>query len=159
MDARALTTDRQASTHKGFTLLELIIVVVVLAAGLAGIILVFTQAVAKSTDPMLQQQAIALAEGYLDEILSKNNAPNCVALASSSPRAEKLAVADYNGLDESPPRDIQGNVLVGLEHYRVQVSVNTGNLNGVNGCRVVVTATHASDPGVRAKLVGWRMED
>lgn len=153
------STMRPSPVQRGFTLIELIVAIVVLAAGLAGIMLVFTQAVAKSTDPMLQQQAIALAEGYLDEILSKNNAPNCTAVDSSSPRAEKIAVADYNGLDESPPKDIQGNELGGLEGYRVQVSVNTGSLNGVNGCRVEVTVTHASDPGARAQLVGWRTED
>ncbi|MFZ5535973.1 MAG: type IV pilus modification PilV family protein [Pseudomonadota bacterium] len=145
---------------RGFTLIELILAIVVLSAGLAGIMLVFTQTVARSADPMLQQQAMALAEGYLDEVLSKNNAPNCTAEAGSgSTRATWIAVGDYNGLDESPPRDIQGNPLAGLESYRVQVSTQADTLAGVEGCKITVTVTHQTDAGVHSVLVGWRMPD
>lgn len=149
-----------AQPHRGFTLIELVIGIVVLAVGLAGVLLVFTQTVARSADPMLRQQALALAEGYMDEILGKSNVTNCTADPSSgTTRATWLAVGDYNDLDEQPPKDIQGQALAGLEDYRVQVSASAALLNGVNGCRVVVTATHASDPGARAELVGWRTED
>ncbi|MDM7323014.1 MAG: prepilin-type N-terminal cleavage/methylation domain-containing protein [Gammaproteobacteria bacterium] len=145
---------------RGFTLIELIVAIVVLAAGLAGIMLVFTQTVARSADPMLQQQAVALAEGYLDEILSKNNAPNCTANSGSGPtRATWIAVGDYNGLDESPPTDILGTTLAGLENYRVQARAETDTLAGVTGCKITVTVTHQTDAGVRSVLVGWRMPD
>lgn len=145
---------------RGFTLIELIVAIVVLAAGLAGIMLVFSQTVARSADPMLQQQAMALAEGYLDEILSKNNASNCTADPGSGlTRATWIAVGDYNGLDESPPRDIQGNAIAGLEHYRVQVSTQTKALSGADGCEITVIVTHQTDAGARSVLVGWRMPD
>lgn len=144
---------------RGFTLIELIVAIVVLAVGLAGIMLVFTQNVAKSADPMLQQQAIALAEGYLEEILSRYNAPNCTASSSGGTRATWMAVGDYDGLNESPPKDIQGNTLAGLENYRVQVSAQNDTLGGVTGCKITVTVTHQTDAKVRSELVGWRMPD
>lgn len=145
---------------RGFTLIELIVAIVVLAAGLAGIMLVFSQTVARSADPMVQQQAIALAEGYLDEILSKNNASKCAKEpGSGSTRATWIAVGDYNNLDESPPKDIQGNVLAGLENYRVQVGTQVEALAGVEGCKITVTVTHQTDAGVRSVLVSWRMPD
>ncbi|MEW6569268.1 MAG: hypothetical protein AB1449_14120, partial [Chloroflexota bacterium] len=62
-------------------------------------------------------------------------------------------------LDESPPRDIQGNAIAGLEHYRVQVSTQTKALSGADGCEITVTVTHQTDAGVRSVLVGWRMPD
>ncbi|MGC8733075.1 MAG: type IV pilus modification PilV family protein, partial [Halothiobacillaceae bacterium] len=60
-----MCTER-AGAH-GFTLIELVLAVVILSIGLAGILLVYSQTVAKSADPMLRQQALALAEGYLEE--------------------------------------------------------------------------------------------
>lgn len=146
--------------QRGFTLIELVIAIVVLAVGLAGILLVFIQTVAKSADPMLQQQALALAEGYMDEIIGKSNAPNCSQnAASGTTRATWIAVGDYNGLDDLPPKDIQGQELTGLGAYRVQVGTENTPLNGVPGCQITVTVTHAGDPGVRAVLNGWRAED
>ncbi len=146
--------------QRGFTLIELVIAIVVLAVGLAGILLVFIQTVAKSADPMLQQQALALAEGYMDEIIGKSNASNCSKnTASGTTRATWIAVGDYNGLDDLPPKDIQGQALTGLEAYRVQVSTESPSLNGVPGCEITVTVTHTGDPGVRAELIGWRAED
>jgi MSHA pilin protein MshD len=144
---------------KGFTLIELIVGIVVLSVGLAGILLVFNQTVAKSADPMLQQQAVALAEGYMDEILGKDYRDCSVSSSPTGSRAERDDVEDYDGVNDSPPRDIRGNVLAGLEGYRVQVSTGSATLNGVTGCRITVTATHDSDAGVRAELVGWRLPD
>ncbi|MEW5972928.1 MAG: prepilin-type N-terminal cleavage/methylation domain-containing protein [Pseudomonadota bacterium] len=161
-DARRLAAaSRQPSTQDGFTLIELVIGIVVLAVGLTGAMLVFTQTVARSADPMLRQQALALAEGYMDEVLGKANLTNCSPdPASGSTRATWLAVGDYDGLDEQPPKDIQGQVLANLADYRVQISTSSAApLNGVNACRVVVTVTHATDPGARAELIGWRTED
>ena len=56
---------------QGFTLIEVIIFIVVVAAGLAGILLVSNTVVASSADPMVRKQAVAVAESMLEEILLK----------------------------------------------------------------------------------------
>lgn len=141
----------------GFTLIELLVTIVVLSLGLAGIILVFNQTVVKSADPMLQQQAIALAEGYMEEILSKNYRDCSANSTPSGSRANWDDVEDYDGLNDNPPKDIQGNTLAGLNVYRVQVSTVSASLNGATGCKITVTVTHNTDAGVRAELIGWRL--
>ena len=59
------------SQQRGFTLIELIIFIVVVGAGLAGILSVMNTVVKSSADPMVRKQAIALADSILEEILQK----------------------------------------------------------------------------------------
>ena len=57
--------------QRGFTLIELIIFIVVVAAGLAGILSVMNTVVKSSADPMIRKQTVAIAESLLEEILLK----------------------------------------------------------------------------------------
>ena len=51
---------------RGFTLVELIFFLVVLALGLTGILAVSTGAVANSADPQARKQALAIAESLVE---------------------------------------------------------------------------------------------
>ncbi len=55
--------------QRGFTLVELIIFIVVVSVGLAGILAVMDTTVKSSADPMVRKQAMALAESILEEIM------------------------------------------------------------------------------------------
>jgi MSHA pilin protein MshD len=108
---------------QGFTLVEMVMAIAIIAVGIGGVMLVFVVALTHSADPQQQQQAVAIAEGYLDEILARAyDDPDGVAVVESS-RALYDDVADYGGLSNSPPRDQDGNTLPGLDGYTVQVSV------------------------------------
>jgi MSHA pilin protein MshD len=52
----------------GVTLIELIMFIVIVSAGIAGILSVLNVTVFRSADPVVQKQAQALAEGLLEEI-------------------------------------------------------------------------------------------
>lgn len=54
--------------QRGFTLIELIMFIVIVSVGIAGIMLVLDTAIRRSADPLLQKQAQSLAEGLLEEI-------------------------------------------------------------------------------------------
>jgi len=54
--------------HAGFTLIELVISIVVFSVLIAGIVVVIQQTAGQSADPMIQQQASAIAQAYLEEI-------------------------------------------------------------------------------------------
>lgn len=138
----------------GFTLIELIVVIVVLSAGLVGILAAFNNTVSRSADPMLQQQAIALAEGYMEEIMGMR-CPREPPLPSR--RGQWQHALDYDGVDDQPPKDVTGAALTDLDGYRVQVTVVTDTLAGVPGCRITVVV--ASGDGARAELAGFLAEE
>ena len=56
-----MTKGALAHRHRGFTLVELLIFIVVVGAGLAGILSVMDTSVKSSADPMVRKQAIAIA--------------------------------------------------------------------------------------------------
>ncbi len=57
-------------TQAGMTLIELVMFIVIVGVGIAGIFVVLDATVLRSADPLVQKQAQALAEGLLEEIQS-----------------------------------------------------------------------------------------
>lgn len=110
---------------RGFTLVEVLMAIAIIAVGVGGVLLVFAVALTHSSDPQRQLQAVAIAEGYLDEILSRRyEDPDGIPQRESS-RALYDDVTDYDGVQDSPPRDQDGVVLAGLEDYTVRVRVSS----------------------------------
>jgi MSHA pilin protein MshD len=76
--------------QRGVTLIELIAVIVILAISLAGVTAAISSAISRSSDVMLETRAVALAQSYLDEILSRrfdeNSAPR--AFHPAAPTAQ-----------------------------------------------------------------------
>jgi len=152
------------SFQRGTNLVELVIAIVVLTIAVGGVLLVFAQTVRFSADPMVQQQAIAIAEAYLDEILLQPaNDPN--GSEAGETRSTYDDVKDYNGLSESPPRDQNGTVLntppTDLTGYTVSVTVTTTTLGPagktVPARRVDVRVTYGNV--VDITLTGYRACD
>jgi MSHA pilin protein MshD len=75
---------------RGFSLLETVIFIVVVAVGLSGILGLFVQNTQNSVDPYLRERAVAVALAYMDEIMGKRfdeNTPvggGCVETGSTS---------------------------------------------------------------------------
>ena len=61
-----------ARRNSGFTIIELIVFIVIIGVGLAGILTVYDTVTRRSADPVRAKQALAVAEGMMDEILNKN---------------------------------------------------------------------------------------
>ena len=127
---------------RGVTLVELIISIVVIGVAVAGVLVVMTRNTQSSADPMVQHQATAIAEAYLEEILTKEfTDPG----GPPETRATFDNVADYNLLINNGARDQNDNPIIGLESYKVEVEVLNEGLNGIaaaNAFRVTVTVTH-----------------
>lgn len=145
--------------QKGFTLIEVIIFIVVVGAGLAGILAVSNTAVKSSADPMVSKQAMALADSILEEILQKEYcdpdtatltppaAPVCPAgrvLAD-----QEAARADYDDVD-----DYNGQTMTFLVSYTVTIAVDApADISGIPLKRVTVTA---SGGGHDIAMTGYR---
>ena len=82
--------------QRGFTLVELIIFIVVVSAGLAGILAVMNTTVKSSADPMVRKQAMALADSILEEILQKEFADPDGVQGGESTRASMDDVDDFH---------------------------------------------------------------
>ena len=59
------TTER---LERGVTLVELIIFIVIVSSAVAGVLLTLNMATRSSADPMIQKQALAIAEALLEEV-------------------------------------------------------------------------------------------
>ena len=146
----------------GFSLIEVIVLIVVVAVALVGVLLVFQTSVRSSADPQVQKQALAVAEALLDEILLASYD----ALPGTGARADFDDVDDYAGYSTAGGiRDIQGNPVAGLAAYDitgVTVTVvaltDTGAvLAPVNEAKRV-TVTVAGPQGFGVSLDGYRLK-
>lgn len=143
---------------RGFTLIEMVVLITVIGVGLAGILLTFRVAVQPSEDPQIRKQALAIAEAMLDEILLGSYDP----LPGTGARANFDDVNDYNGYSTAGGIvDISGAAVPGLSAYNILgVSVSTTGLNGVAEVkRITVTVRDPqgrdlSIDGYRARYVG-----
>ncbi|WP_417581139.1 type IV pilus modification PilV family protein [Nitrincola sp.] len=144
-------------SQQGFTLIELIITIVVLSAGLSGILLVYTNTVLRSADPLLQQQALAIAEGYMEEIQGKICHPGTES-TGNPPRGAWQFADDFNSL-EQPPTQIDGTALSQLSDYSVRVSVTAEAFGPagqqVNGCGVSVQVSNQRVGNINVSLTAF----
>lgn len=135
----------------GVTLIELILSMLIISIGLLGVLSVINLTVSHSANPVLQHQAIAITESYLEEILLQ-----AYSGGSTGARADYDDVDDYNGLSDVGVHDQDGNAVAGLSQYNVTVSVSAGTAltDGVNAKQITVTV---NGPGVSdLRLVGYR---
>ena len=149
--------------ENGFTLIEMIMAIVVLTAAASGILFAFAQNTARSADPMIRQQAIIIAQAYLEEIMLKPyNDPDGGETGSceegAGNRIQYDDVADYSCINDTAGAvDQFGNSLAGLASYNVSVSVATTTIGApaVAARRIDVTVTHDSQP-VNIIITGYR---
>lgn len=138
----------------GMTLVELVITIVIVGIAASALYSAMASIVGRSADPLLRQQSLTLAEGYLEEIglqaFVVQPSAGCVPA-----RACFNDVRDYDGLSDAPPRDAFGNQIAALANYRAEINVEGPTAwNGVQALRVDVTVT---DPaGQSLSLSGYR---
>lgn len=115
--------------ERGFTLIDLILVIIIVAIAIPPMLTLFIQAVSGSTFGVTVSRANALASTLREEIQSKkwdeSAPPPSLILGPETGESRAIFddVDDFDGLDESPPRDSQGAILAGFTGFRQQVSV------------------------------------
>ncbi len=136
-----MAINNRHARHSGFTLLEIITTVVVIAVAAPTLMSVFSSTIQTSADPMFQHQALSIAEAYMEEILLKD-----FAIGPETTRANFDDVRDYNGLNDIGARDQANNLIAGLNDYTVSVTVANDGLNGIaaaDSLRIDITVSHA----------------
>ncbi|WP_260292905.1 prepilin-type N-terminal cleavage/methylation domain-containing protein [Sedimenticola hydrogenitrophicus] len=151
--------------QRGVTLIELVVSIVILSVAAAGIMMVMTRTVLSSADPMLREQATAIAQSYMEEILTQPltdpdggevNGPE-----GGETRATYDDVWDYHGIANSAGAlDQNGGSVAGLEGYNIAVAVSTANLGpgaGSPAVRIAITVTHDGQAGINVPVVAYRL--
>jgi MSHA pilin protein MshD len=146
-----MSPKQHRSNGNGFTLIEIIVTIVVLAIAATALLSVFTSTVGTSANPMIQQQAISIAEAYMEEITLKSfNDPDGSGVEAT--RAEFDDVRDYDGITDAAISDQNSSTatIAALNAYRITVNVTGVAFNGIaaaNSLRIDITVTHpAIDP-------------
>lgn len=142
------------------TLIELVIAIVIIAVGLAGVLTVFSTVVKHSADPMVQKNMLAIAEELMEEIVNKPYSPVTSPPATGcASRTGFTTIWYYNGYSTTNQIcDASGSPIPGLTGFSVSVAVAadaaTFSGNGVTAAsKITVTVTHGSQS---ISLVGWR---
>lgn len=140
---------------RGVTLVELIVTIVVVAVAVSGVLALVSATAARSAENMLQVQAVAIAESYLNEILQKPFGVDPCAPACSRTQMDK--VGDYNLLSDVGAHDATGALVANLGSYDVQVTVANIAIGTVLPQQSeLVTVTVTSPNGQAVALSGYR---
>ena len=142
--------------QRGLTLIEMVLAIVVLGVGLAGVMLAFSTVVRGSADPIVRKQMLAVAEELMEEIQLKPYAVAANAAPAACARDTYNDLRDYNGYSSSNLCSIDGTPISALAGYAVSVSVTPAALAGVAAAlRISVTVTRGQET---LQLVSWRTD-
>ena len=145
------------AAQRGFTLVEMIIAIVVLGVGLAGVMIAFSISARGSADPLVNKQLLAVAEEMLDEIELRPFTPVANAAAGGCSRLTFNDIGDYNGYTTSGQIcTIDGTPIPTLAGMSVAVQVQAATLSGVAAARRISVTVSRS--GSSVTLVGWRTD-
>lgn len=141
-----------STDERGLSLIELLVFIVVVGVAVTGVLSVFSFNARTSADPMVQKQALAIADSLLEEVLAKPytycdpddanvetaaNAAGCATtpegmgpeVAQGESRNANLTpfdnVNDYNGFSMTGIVDPSGNAVPDLNGYSASVQVQT----------------------------------
>lgn len=150
----------------GITLIELIVFIVIVSVALSGVLSVLNITVKSSADPLQPKQALAIAEGMLEEVLLKGycdpdaagtdmNAtpPTCGINVVEANRILYDSIDDYHNFHLDPATTLSGSHTA--PGYVVDITVQTPMVNTLPAKEVSVTVKPPS--GSAIVLHGYRM--
>jgi MSHA pilin protein MshD len=169
-----MCTDPVAGRQRGISLAELLMFIVIVGVGVAGILSVLNQTAARSADPLPVKQAYAIAEALLEEVQlaaftlcdptdpNVLTAPPCGAVGPPSRQVGESRPWD-NVIEYEPTvigpgiTDITGAPIGGLGAYSATINVAASGLGSVPaGAALLITVTVTGPGGTNVSLSGYR---
>lgn len=146
----------RASAQRGFTLPEMLMVIVVMGVGLAGVLIAFSTVGRGSADPVLQKQMLSIAEELMEEVQLRPYAAAANATPAACARNTFNDVRDYDGYATSNKIcTVGGSDIPALSGYSVTIAVSSMSLVGVAGTLQIVVNVTARN-GQTLSLYGYR---
>lgn len=158
----------RVAAQRGATLVELVMFILIVGVALSSVLGTLSLAAGRSGDPMLQRQALAVAESMLDEIAAQpftvndpDGGVDNVGPEAGETRGSATTpfdhVNDYHGYARTGIVDAGGTPIAGLEGYGVSVTVAShavDNIAAADG--VLITVTVTTPGGQQVRLSGFR---
>ena len=155
--ARQYQPSRGPARHqRGVTLIEVVVAIVIVSIAAIAVLGAISAITSRGAQAVVRQQAVAVAEAYLEEILLQPIAfPGGIVPAS---RASFNDEDQYNGLNDVGARDQFGNAIALLSGYTVTVAVTqTTALTGIAAAQARQINVTVKDPtGLTVVLTGYR---
>ncbi|MDO6384895.1 MULTISPECIES: prepilin-type N-terminal cleavage/methylation domain-containing protein [unclassified Uliginosibacterium] len=167
--------------QQGLSLIELIVFMVVVSVGLAGVLGALDYSNRVSVNPMLLKQQVAIAESLLEEVSSKpftwcdpddpnaataSSASGCTVVQGLGPTAGETRsnfdnVGDYHGyaMNAGILNPVSGTVISGLQSYRASIAVSlAGSALGLadNSAALRIDVSVTAPDGNLITLTGYR---
>ena len=158
-----------SSRQRGATLVELVMTIVIISVAIAGVVGAFSLIAGRSADPLNQTRAVALAQIYMDEILSRRfdeetpigGTPEgeprvtCLSIGTDTDEDSRAAyddVDDYDNINDALPENADDDRLgADYDNFRVTVDVvcagddfNLADLDNGDAKRIDLTITDPS---------------
>lgn len=161
---RRLWNNRPRRYQRGATLVETVVALVIVAVAFAAMVSVLTGSLTASPTPALRQQAVSLAESYLELVLLQTyidpNQPDTGTCeeGDDTQRALYDDVNDFDCIsDTDGARDLSGNLIAGLAAYNIDVNTTAVALNGAPATSIDVVVTHDALTDLTVRLTGYRV--
>lgn len=151
------TRDKSRRSQSGVTLIELIVFIVIVSVGLTGVLSALNLSISRSADPLRAKQALAIAEGLLEEIQLKNfSDPD--GTNSGETRATWDNVTDFDAETDTNATtistDLLGNSYVTMGYTpTVLITSTTLGPSAVAAFQILVTVDYT---GGSIGLTGYR---
>jgi len=172
--------------QRGLSLVELVLFIIIVGVGVAGILLVFNVTTKASADPLIQKQMLAIAEALMEEVQAKPftycdpddaqattatsatvGPTGCQAtVEASGPEGETRVnattpfdnVNDYGpSLTINPITDITGTTIGGLGAYTANIAVADSALGGIAAAESLLITVTVTGPGSNSLVLqGYR---
>lgn len=149
--------------YLGFSLIELVMAIAISALAMSGLMAAFSSVAKRSSDPMVMQQGLIIAESLMEEILLQpffDPSSGTACPSAPSNRVDFNNVCDYNGYSSATITDISGTSYSQLSGYSISVSVSnsaTGQLGAVATASLLRVDVTVSNPlGSTVKLTSYR---
>ena len=185
-EIRAMTRrSGRGRSQAGLSLIELVMFIVIVGIGVAGILSVLNLTAQKSADPMIRKQMLAAAESLLEEVelmpftycdpddpavLTAASTVDCATAEGTTtiPAGEGRGtptpfdnVGDYGGstgtLTIAPLTDVSNSPIGMLAGYSATVNVAMSALGGIAAAEsLLITVTVTASTGESLSLSGYR---
>lgn len=162
----------------GLTLIELVMFIVIVSVGIAGILAVLNLTVRSSADPLAPKQALSIAQALLEEVQlapftycdpDDANAATAASTTGCATQPDVLGpetgdvrpfdnVTDYDGFTLTGITDLAtGGPVAGLEGYSATVTVTPAALGSVPASDALLIRVAVTGPGnTQVALEGFR---
>lgn len=142
--------NRQSSAQDGFTLIEVIVFIVIIAVAMGALLAVFNHSVVNSVDPAVRVKALEKGQALLDEILARKydeNTPTGGVPACDSSTGQPCLGISPDG-DFEDVGDYQGYADISDPRFPISVSVvNAGADVGLPANRARLIVVSVGMPG------------